>query len=304
MENGTKLPGEALALLRTGLSGRAAAFECPAELGAVLRAELAQSGCTVGFVCTDDGVYERMNVLSYLRFFADLAGARAKVCEVLEAMALSEDAKMPMRSLASPERKRLGIAREMLREPALYFIEEPLAGQTPGHCKRILAWMEAQAAAGHGVLATTVSTRTAYLLPGERYHLDEQCLEPLDTAESEAPAAPGEAAIEKIPAKAGETLLLFNPAEIDYAESADGKTSLTVKGEGYLCALTLDELTARLERYGFFRCHRSYLVNMQKVQEIIRWTRNSYSLRLENGPDTGVPLSKGRIDTIRQQYHF
>ena len=38
----------------------------------------------------------------------------------------------------------------------------------------------------------------------------------------------------------------------------------------------------RDRRYGFFRCHRSYLVNMQKVQEVVRWTRNSYALRLEN----------------------
>ena len=66
----------------------------------------------------------------------------------------------------------------------------------------------------------------------------------------------------------------------------------------------VEELSARLERYGFFRCHRSYLVNMQKVQEVVRWTRNSYALRLENGPESGVPLSKGRIDAMRRQYRF
>ena len=110
--------------------------------------------------------------------------------------------------------------------------------------------------------------------------------------------------MEKIPAKAGETLLLFNPSDIDFAESASGRTALSVRGEEYACALTLEELSARLERYGFFRCHRSYLVNMQKVQEVVRWTRNSYALRLENGPESGVPLSKGRIDAMRRQYRF
>ena len=110
--------------------------------------------------------------------------------------------------------------------------------------------------------------------------------------------------MEKIPAKAGETLLLFNPSDIDFAESASGRTALSVRGEEYACALTLEELSVRLERYVFFRCHRSYLVNMQKVQEVVRWTRNSYALRLENGPESGVPLSKGRIDAMRRQYRF
>lgn len=64
--------------------------------------------------------------------------------------------------------------------------------------------------------------------------------------------------MEKIPAKAGETLLLFNPSDIDFAESASGRTALSVRGEEYACALTLEELSVRLERYGFFRCHRSY----------------------------------------------
>ena len=120
---------------------------------------------------------------------------------------------------------------------------------------------------------------------------------------AEESAAQG-TAVEKIPAKAGETLLLFNPSDIDFAESASGRTALSVRGEEYACALTLEELSVRLERYGFFRCHRSYLVNMQKVQEVVRWTRNSYALRLENGPESGVPLSKGRIDAMRRQYRF
>ena len=126
-------------------------------------------------------------------------------------------------------------------------------------------------------------------------------LERLEAAEESA--AQG-TAVEKIPAKAGETLLLFNPSDIDFAESASGRTALSVRGEEYACALTLEELSVRLERYGFFRCHRSYLVNMQKVQEVVRWTRNSYALRLENGPESGVPLSKGRIDAMRRQYRF
>lgn len=148
---------------------------------------------------------------------------------------------------------------------------------------------------GHGFhAARSICCRRALPFGRER-------LERLEAAEESA--AQG-TAVEKIPAKAGETLLLFNPSDIDFAESASGRTALSVRGEEYACALTLEELSVRLERYGFFRCHRSYLVNMQKVQEVVRWTRNSYALRLENGPESGVPLSKGRIDAMRRQYRF
>ena len=126
-------------------------------------------------------------------------------------------------------------------------------------------------------------------------------MERLEAAEESA--AQG-TAVEKIPAKAGETLLLFNPSDIDFAESASGRTALSVRGEEYACALTLEELSVRLERYGFFRCHRSYLVNMQKVEEIIRWTRSSYALRVKGGPEGGVPLSKGRVEEMKNLYRF
>ena len=47
--------------------------------------------------------------------------------------------------------------------------------------------------------------------------------------------------------------------------------------------------------FGFFRCHRSYIVNLQKVREVITWTRNSYSLILENKEKTSIPLSKAKM---------
>ena len=220
----------------------------------------------------------------------------------LAAMGLEDARRTPLRRLTPAQRRRLSIAREIVRAPEVFYIEEPLAGQDAEGCRRILEWMDGVPSTGRCCIAATASTRTVYLLPGERYHLDGNGLERLEAAEESA--AQG-TAVEKIPAKAGKfTLLLFNPSDIDFAESASGRTALSVRGEEYACALTLEELSVRLERYGFFRCHRSYLVNMQKVQEVVRWTRNSYALRLENGPESGVPLSKGRIDAMRRQYRF
>lgn len=100
-------------------------------------------------------------------------------------------------------------------------------------------------------------------------------------------------------------MLLFNPSDLDFAESASGRTALSVRGEEYACALTLEELSVRLERYGFFRCHRSYLVNMQKVQEVVRW--HAQQLRAAAGERAGIRCAAqqgGRIDAMRRQYRF
>lgn len=59
-------------------------------------------------------------------------------------------------------------------------------------------------------------------------------------------------------------------------------THIHVREGDFVCTLTLSELEARLTGFGFFRCHRSYLVNLQRVREVITWTRNSFSLILDD----------------------
>lgn len=92
--------------------------------------------------------------------------------------------------------------------------------------------------------------------------------------EAEAlPPHPGD----KIPVKLEDKILVFDPQEIDYAESVRGKCRIVVRGSEFITSSTIQELEERLVRYGFFRCHRSYLVNMEKVKEL-------------NPLDGGIPM--------------
>ncbi|NGY80208.1 LytTR family transcriptional regulator (plasmid) [Bacillus megaterium] len=105
---------------------------------------------------------------------------------------------------------------------------------------------------------------------------------------------------EKIPAKVNEKIILFNPTEIEFIESNEGVANLHVNGEVFPCSYTLNELFNRLEAFGFFRCHRSYIVNLQKVREVITWTRNSYSLILDDHEKSSIPLSKGKLGELKE----
>ena len=105
---------------------------------------------------------------------------------------------------------------------------------------------------------------------------------------------------EKIPTKVNEKIVLFDPPEIDYIESNEGQSFLHIKGESFPSVSTLNELEARLLPFGFFRCHRSYIVNLQKVREVITWTRNSYSLVLDDAEKSTIPLSKTKMVELKE----
>ncbi|QJD88366.1 hypothetical protein HH215_26805 [Cohnella herbarum] len=105
---------------------------------------------------------------------------------------------------------------------------------------------------------------------------------------------------EKIPTRMNDKIILFNPPEIDYIESGEGQSYLYVNGESFPASFKINELEDRLRSYGFFRCHRSYIVNLQKVREVVTFTRNSYSLVLDDVRKSSVPLSKTKMAELKE----
>ncbi|MBC5580996.1 LytTR family transcriptional regulator DNA-binding domain-containing protein [Anaerofilum sp. BX8] len=294
-----ELPQAAAALARA--PGQCAVECAPAQSAALLRAMRA-AGLQPGVVFREDALYERLRAGEYLALFAGLSGHAERAAGAARAMELEDLLGQKISRLDEGQRRRVSLAREIAKAPDAFFLEEPLSGLKEREIGVVLQWLERVGEQGTPLICTTELSRSFYLLPGAHYRLDGQDLQLVENAADQS--APPEAQVEKIPARDGEKLLLFNPADIDYAESADGRSLVSVRGSCFACPLTLEELSARLERYGFFRCHRSYLVNMQKVEEIIRWTRNSYALRVKGGPEGGVPLSKGRVEEMKSLYRF
>lgn len=286
--------------------GAALALECTEPLGVALRAALcSRHAGGVGVVAEGDGLYERMPVGRYLRCFAALAGRSGAVEGAARQMGLESLWGVRIHKLTPGQARRVAFAREIARGSRLLLLDEPLRHLDDADLRLVLPWLEALSGQGYACLCTTQSTRALYLLPGRRFRLDEHGLRGAEPQLPEAAeASPPSVQVEKIPARADEKLYLFNPAEIDYLESSEGKTLLHIGQDSFPCALSLDELTVRLARYGFFRCHRSYLVNMQKVTEVVKWTRSSYSLRLGAAGDAGVPLSRNRVAEMKEQYNF
>lgn len=76
-------------------------------------------------------------------------------------------------------------------------------------------------------------------------------------------------------------------------------TALVVTSVGeFKVSKTLNALEARLARYGFFRAHRSYVVNLKQVRSIMVWSKNAYALMLHGSRE--IPLSKYRVGALRR----
>ena len=98
---------------------------------------------------------------------------------------------------------------------------------------------------------------------------------------------------ERLAIKVGERFMLVQAEEIIYASLADDNiTVVTSQHVGTSNYRTLDELQARLDPGVFWRVHRSHLVNINKIKEIVPWFSRNYILRMKDEKSTEIPVSR------------
>jgi len=86
--------------------------------------------------------------------------------------------------------------------------------------------------------------------------------------------------------------------EVDWIDVEDEQVMVHVGDRAYLIRRTLTELEARLDPAHFFRAHRSAIVNLSRVKEVIPWFKGSHKLRLTTGAE--VDLSRARARALRK----
>jgi two-component system LytT family response regulator/two-component system response regulator LytT len=106
---------------------------------------------------------------------------------------------------------------------------------------------------------------------------------------------------ERLAVKVGERFLLVHAEDIIYASLADESiTVVTSQHAGTSNYRTLDELQARLDPAVFWRVHRSHLVNINKIKEIVPWFSRNYILRMKDDKSTEIPVSRMQTRRLRE----
>lgn len=104
----------------------------------------------------------------------------------------------------------------------------------------------------------------------------------------------------KILLKCAGRSFIVDAQEIVYATIEDGLiTIVTQQMEGESNYRTIEELQSNLDAETFWRVHRSYLVNINRIREVIPWFNSSYQLKMDDKKQTEVPVSRVQTKRLR-----
>lgn len=96
---------------------------------------------------------------------------------------------------------------------------------------------------------------------------------------------------EKLPVWKNDRIYLINKTDILYCTTNGSETRIVTKKEQYIVLDTLSELELQLDEEAFFRCHRSYIIGLHAIEEIIPWFNNTYVVRFLSCEEN-VPISR------------
>jgi two-component system LytT family response regulator/two-component system response regulator LytT len=105
----------------------------------------------------------------------------------------------------------------------------------------------------------------------------------------------------QVAVKAAERFLLVQAEDIIFASMADESINIVTSQISGTCNFrTLDELQARLDPSVFWRVHRSHLVNINKIKEIVPWFSRNFILRMKDAKATEIPVSRSQTRRLRE----
>ena len=103
--------------------------------------------------------------------------------------------------------------------------------------------------------------------------------------------------------KSGGRLYLVDADDIIYASIEDGVISIVTRDfEGQSNFRTVEELQGNLDPALFWRVHRSYLININRIKEVVPWFKSSYQLRMDDKKQTEIPVSRAQTKRLRELF--
>jgi two-component system LytT family response regulator/two-component system response regulator LytT len=116
-------------------------------------------------------------------------------------------------------------------------------------------------------------------------------------------AKPVAAPRSKLLVRANSRNFIVDASEVIYATIDNGLITLvTTNLEGQSNYRTIEDLQANLDRDTFWRVHRSYLVNINRIKEVVPWFKSSYQLRMDDRKHTEVPVSRVQTRRLRELF--
>jgi two-component system LytT family response regulator/two-component system response regulator LytT len=104
----------------------------------------------------------------------------------------------------------------------------------------------------------------------------------------------------KLLVRSNQRNFIVDASDVVYATIEDGLITVVATNlEGQSNYRTIEELQSNLDPDTFWRVHRSYLVNIHRIKEVIPWFKSSFQLRMDDRKQTEIPVSRMQTKRLR-----
>ncbi|SHF21790.1 LytR/AlgR family response regulator transcription factor [Alkalibacter saccharofermentans] len=117
--------------------------------------------------------------------------------------------------------------------------------------------------------------------------------------QDESPKDPALEKLKKIAIWAGDEINLLEPDKMSFIEIRKGMLHFSADGEEYMQRGALNIWEKKLGHMGFYRCHKSFLINVSKIEKIIYNGCNSFSVKLKERSEP-IPVSREKINELKK----
>ena len=114
---------------------------------------------------------------------------------------------------------------------------------------------------------------------------------------------PASAQPSKVLVRSQQRMLLVDSSDLIFASIEGGLISVIAKDlEGTSNYRTLEELLAALDQESFWRPHRSFLVNIHHIKEVVPWFKSSFMLKMNDKKSSEIPVSRQQTKRLRELF--
>lgn len=106
--------------------------------------------------------------------------------------------------------------------------------------------------------------------------------------------------VHKLPVDKNGKIALISYQDIIYAVAQGGRVTVVTASDAYEYNGTLTEMQERLKGSTLMRVHKSYIVNMDKVKEVIPWFKGTFWLKMDDKSNSEIPVSKTQIKLLKE----
>jgi two-component system response regulator LytT len=255
------------------------------------RATVTAPQTMISAILVDDEKLASEELAFQLREFADVE-IIATASNGLEAVKLIEDLEpdLVFLDVQMPGLDGMGVIRKLREKniPLPYFV---MATAYDQYAVEAFRWE-----ALDYLLKPVEKERLELALERARKNIAERA----KVAQPELPAPKPSLQRTKILIKNNHRNFIVDAQDVVYATIDDGLITVVASNlEGQSNYRTIEELQSNLDPDMFWRVHRSYLVNIHRIKEVIPWFKSSFQLRMDDKKQSEIPVSRVQTKRLR-----